>query len=1643
MSGRALSRSVVRFNPIVLPSSSTPQYVNDEGFEYDPSIPTGGEGAGGSEEAGEAPLADEAADIDDGGEEDVELVVGEMQADEDVEMEDTDEIEIEEAEEEEEEAAPEPLLSVRDSLALQLSLIQTRQHHLTSLLPHVFTHPPIPSYAKLRARPPPKGTFLFPTPPPLVNPLPATEYHGPIRTTETASPGPSTVPSQAHTPDGQHVEHGDPSSSNSKRRSKPKKAVTGSDETEPPAHEIECISRCTLSVGPISFSGAEIWIGRFVEPRITVPKKERARPGERKERLKEERERREERDKKERMEKKERKEEEKTERRHSIASDGSVVQRTPRPRPSTDGASKRGGSTPKPRKSTTTATSTTTPAIRPSPTPPLHARPPGIRPPPGPPGLQSGPRPPRPPSAPSSRPTASPQLIQLVNQAASRAPWLSALIYKAAGSTANAEELERLGKAVARLSRGEPIEDLAPPGTVTGPASSSTLGVPGPGPSTVAQARPPASSSGTVGGPPATVPSVAQAVTPGAAPVPSGPTAPRSTAAPVQASSSANTSASTAVSGSATSGTSPQITPPVPPAPTAATASTSTQSPPSHETSASAQTTATTSALATPPANLETDVTTAAPSAEGNSPVTSASGSGAAHSTAVPPEAEDNESDDEVDMTGPKQVGGGPIPTEPQASISQPDRAEVADPPASSATGDSTVKPPPPTSVSDGLIDPRLAATQPLNQPALPAQPLQTPQAAAQTASGPPRPIVVPFAEPSVGVPHPLNHSPSMPPPPTIPSTYANRISQPTSGPSSFIPAHTSNISTVPASSSPLTRAPPPTPPPPPPPKPTYPLPPPFILIAFKEQPTEKYLIPLGQNSFISRIGGDFVTGPPPKPEPSPEPEPEPTTLSQAEPKPVISDAEVEASAKISAQAVPGAQSALGSISINVTKAMPEGTVAALPLRNVKPLRSRTRQSLGRGAKDQAPPPTPAATTATPPPVSPAVELAPAEALPEPPAKLRPISGLPPLPGTQPPPGTVLISTVVPSGESRWGRPDWERLAQRLPFENPEFWVEKVNTRTAQEEPKDDVRPTTPAQTATPTRARPSRKISNDANRAKATVNGEKLAPPVKPDVLNLSADYSVPLSGDLQPLTIRLLDVEDTAWKRIKDVAEEVEKAEIEAMFKQEPTLIVGIEGWEEDDSPTAPIQAIANASTQPSADPDTLGNDTSVDPSAGGDPGTSVQQDQTTVPASGKFQGPKRATLPERVFSALRPMYVSRKRARFASLLSRVPARAFLKTRLPPPPSQDLVEATTDKWAPRPYPISTKPLYVVDADGDGEDNAGNREIEFSPEPKNQRKRKANEKEETVTFELPVSLEALDERVEEGAKRGIGRRGRGGRMSLGRNAAAIAATSAGDTAEAGEDDGIKKKKYGKRGTEKGTCEGCARSGIKVWRKGPNGRGTLCNNCGDLYVAGRLGPLKAPGAMKTFLGDGDAAVDEGDGDDEEGTVSDLKDEHDDRNEDKDKNEDKNKNDADQEEKAVEGEGPPSEKVGNDPIPQSSDKARQGDETLQTGTTAPPASTVGGPAEEAGEVPAVSNAEESIVPPSTATENGDTAKEVVPIQSVEPEKVEGDVQETGEHAVGDPEMPLAIGGAEAPADTGVGIEAEADLDAMEVDGLMQQ
>ncbi|KAK8866013.1 hypothetical protein IAR55_001164 [Kwoniella newhampshirensis] len=1166
---RALLRTA-GFQPIPLPSSSRPQFVNEEGFEYDP------------EELVEA-VSEAGDDIEDGGEE-VEEVDEVVEVDEDVVMDQEGEEGGEGAEaegDEQEEAEQAPLLSVAESLVLPYSLTQTRHHHLTSLLPHIFTHPPIPSHSKPRARPPPKGTFLFPTPPPLAHPLPSKEYHGPVKPVDGSADPSSSTPKE-----------GDPltstppppgaSTGKTQRQPRPRKI---SDEIEPPAHEIECICRCTLSVGPISFPGTEVWIGRFVEPRETRPKKERARPGERKEKRK------------------------------SLAEETANRRaRRARPRPSAPDST-----TPRPPNGTPGSIAGPSRRLPPgAPRPNISDRP----------MSQSDVRPAQPSSHNSNttvRPTASPQLIQLVNHAASRAPWLSALIYKAAGSTANQEELERLGKAVARLSRGEPIADLAPAGSVPAlPASPSTQAVAGPGPSSQAGSSAPLT---------------------------------RTTIAPSS------------------------------------------------------------SQIAAPP-------------------------NGQAVS-----KADGEDSDGEVDMSGPRQVGGGPLPTEaslhPTTRIESPAKLSGPQPELDDQT-----------------------APDPVTRPSGPL--MQTPSLPSQSMPPPARP-----GENQVN----------------FTSNGSNTAQTPTFN-STINPAfRPSPASAVP----PLARMSTPTPPPPP--KPNYQLPPPFLLVAFKEQPTEKYLIPLGSRSYISRIGGDYVTGS--APPPTPEPISMPAVKMKAEilPPPSVPTSPANAVSSVTATApdssiptVNGAASVAG-----------------------KATKGRTRASLGRHAKDlplPAPPTPTEAPTAAAQAVKPIAESQPVV---EPKPRERPSSGLVPLSGMRPVPGTVLISTIVSNG--KWKKIDWESVGRRLPFDNPEFWMkpqdQELKTAEVKEEPTEVVHNLAPSTPTPATSVGPKRDLRHP--RPKTSVidaaqdSSTKPKPrPSGPRLLNLATEDLVPEEGSVRPLTIRLSGIEDGVWKKMKNLMYEVEKVEMETMMKNEPELLEGLEGQ------LQVVDTVSGAFETPSQREE-----------------QSISPNITVSPSVASPSTP--TALHVKVLETLRPAYLAKKKSLFSSLLTRVTARSFLTTRLPPPPPPELVEATTDKWAPRPYPISTKPLYTVEADEEGEEGGAVHEIQLSPEPKGKKKKAGEEGE--VMFEMPVSLEALDERVEEGAKKGLGRKG-----ARGTGAAPV-------------------KRKTKRGVEKGICEGCARENIKVWRRGPTGKGTLCNACGDLYTTGKLGELKAPGAMKPFLGE--------------------------------------------------------------------------------------------------------------------------------------------------------------------------------------------
>lgn len=162
----------------------------------------------------------------------------------------------------------------------------------------------------------------------------------------------------------------------------------------------------------------------------------------------------------------------------------------------------------------------------------------------------------------------------------------------------------------------------------------------------------------------------------------------------------------------------------------------------------------------------------------------------------------------------------------------------------------------------------------------------------------------------------------------------------------------------------------------------------------------------------------------------------------------------------------------------------------------------------------------------------------------------------------------------------------------------------------------------------------------------------------------------------------------------------------------------------------------------------------------------------------------------------------YKARKKDHFAQLVKLVPERTFLQTRTRTV-DPALVEAMTDRWALRPYPLSTRPLY--------DPGVTDEWVEYEP-IQNVKKRKVDEP--AVEFEMPVSLDALDEMVEEGAKVGIGRAGRAPAKPK------------------------REPKYRKRPARTDVrCEGCGLMGKKVWRRGPGGPGTRECCCNRSYRA--------------------------------------------------------------------------------------------------------------------------------------------------------------------------------------------------------------
>lgn len=953
---------------------------------------------------------------------------------------------------------------------LHYSVAAARQHHLQHLLPHIFSHPPIPANARPRARPPPKGTFLYPTPPPLIHPLPHREYHAPTGKSKKLADDGSPAPA----PDG--TEGGE-----SKRRKYGRnKGKSKADESEAPAHEIECIARVTLSIGPISFPGTEIWVGRFVQPRAAAPKQPRAKkvPGDKKK-----------------------------------AGEGVQATHARPPYSSPYSQSAYPGQVMRP----PGGPSNTGYRPRPSMPPP--------------PAAQQGQA--RPPSVPP-RAELSPDLIKRVNEAATQHSWLSQIIHKAARSQATKEELAKLGRVVNRLKEGKDVGEGAEDGVTT----------------TSIQAGP---SQPSIGPQP-------------------------------QASSSA---------------------------------------------------VSTTSAL------------------RDSSEANRAEGSRDAADSASLSPAPDNDSDDDsdVDMKGPEQVGGGgPGGIDPASQSSGP-------------TPNVSTPAPPQQQTQPSM---QWTSTQPPgHQSSGPSHPIPNRPATARDSSSfgsPPPATGTPAGNSGPGGPRPYQPHPD---------AYATYGMAPPSGTNGTGP--TSGTYGLVPPSAPYGMAPPP-------PRPTYHLPPPFLLVAFKEAPTEKFQLPLGSLSYISRIGDK--------------------------------EEACEAQSPSVPPTTPAVRPTSGPADVSANQG---ATIAA---------RKPTRASI---SKDTVP--TPPSMKAE----DPLPEPAPTPNVVE--ERVR--SHLPPLTGTSPPVGTVLLSTFVPRSE--WVKPDWEELATRLPFGNPFFERPAPIPKSSEVKIEPSPEPSTSDLASTPA---PPRRADNSRSVSDAPIKPDEsdVPLPVKGKLLNLATESFFPEEGDVHAVTIRLSDVTEHTWQRLKTINGMATNAEMKSLSEYSPQLM----------------------------------------PS-------------TETPPAGGFPGSEASAIPPRLSPflpspELRFGYTARKKTFFRRMLARVPTRKFLQYRLPDYRA-DIVEATTDKWGPRAYPISTKALYNRDGDYDGQP------ITLSPvAPKRGNKRVA---EPDVTFELPVSLDQLDEMVAENALKGKKGKGMDGR-----------------------------KRTGKRWVAGTVCEGCGRGDKRVWRSGPGGTRT-------------------------------------------------------------------------------------------------------------------------------------------------------------------------------------------------------------------------
>lgn len=526
-------------------------------------------------------------------------------------------------------------------------------------------------------------------------------------------------------------------------------------------------------------------------------------------------------------------------------------------------------------------------------------------------------------------------------------------------------------------------------------------------------------------------------------------------------------------------------------------------------------------------------------------------------------------------------------------------------------------------------------------------------------------------------------------------STLSSAPSSPMSSVPDIVPAQTALKQAPPTPAPllpppmtiPLPRPPVPRPPPQHPPRRVYPLPPPFLLVAFKETPTEKYLLPLGSQSYISRVG-----------------DPNPSIGFRSYPN------------------LPSTQAA----STTESADLPPVTDNAGPMDSIKPTKGKTRGSMSRSTitLDNV-----VHTNTHQPNDS---DKDPGDTFPAPPA---PRVHLPTLPGMRPSRGTVLLSTIVPISE--WKKPDWESYEKRMPFYSADY----------DEKP---ILPNRPAEPVAPVPTPASPKSPKRESRSPVLHRNGQPLPDDTPDLdakrlLNLGAESFMPEHGEVQAATIRLEGIDDPTWHRIRNIVEHVECIEMRALGTTLPHLLDTV-------PPLAP----------------------------------------SPIPQIPKPFDPA-------LHPRLRVAYRQFRKARFDRLLQRVPPRSFPNYRLPAPRA-DLKDAMTDRWTPRPYPISTRPLYLTSPPPDGIEE----EVEVDFMPKQKRKRGQAE-EEQVMFEMPVSLEMLDERVELGAKKSVTRRV--GKLKMDRKPPTG-------------------KKHGKRYVVGMVCEGCARDDQKVWRRGPGGKGT-------------------------------------------------------------------------------------------------------------------------------------------------------------------------------------------------------------------------